>query len=314
MTERHIISLGSVNVDFQVRAQRWPESGETLMADEYLMVGGGKGANVAFLARRLGVDARLLARVGDDALAEEALRPLRRMGVDLDATRKAAGQATGTAFITVRPNGEKGIILAANANGAWTPADYGEIAVMVREAPPGSVLVADLEVPLDIAREALATARQHGLRTVLDPSPAGRMTAELYPLADYLTPNPPEAAQLTGIEARSPEDALRAGRVLRERGVGTALVKLEAGGCVIVNRELQEHLPAPPVPVVDKTGAGDAFAGGLAVALLKGRSDREAARFAVASAALAVTRYGSQASYPDLAEVERLLEATSGGK
>jgi len=307
MMQAQILSLGSVNVDFQVRADRWPEPGETLLGQGFLMIGGGKGANVAFLARRLGVNARLLARVGEDALVEEALRPLREVGVDLGATKRVAQERTGIALIIVRPEGDKGIILSANANAAWEPTDAEEVATAVQDAPPGSVLVADLEVPASIVQRALETARQQGLRTVLDPSPAGRLIPVLYPAVDYLTPNPAEATQLTGMPVRSAEDAFRAGEVLLERGVGAALMKLGAGGCVVVSAGMREHLPAVPVRVVDQTGAGDAFAGALAVALLEGQQVNEAARFAVAAATLAVTRYGSQPSYPTRDELERWI-------
>jgi ribokinase len=309
MDNAHIISLGSINVDFQMRAHQRPESGETLLAEDFLMAGGGKAANVAFIARRLGVDACLLARVGDDVLAEEALSPLRRVGVDLTLTRPVAGQSTGAAFIFVQPDGEKRIILAANANQAWIPDDLDEIAAAIYQAPLGSVLVADLEVSDDIVTAALLTARHCGLPTVLDPSPAERMKLDLFPLIDYLTPNPAETEQLTGIEIQSPEDGVRAGCALLRFGVGTALIKLRGGGCVVIGREIQESVPAPRVDVVDKTGAGDAFAGALAVALLQGRSRRDGEPGSVAAATLAVTRYGSQASYPDETEVERLLSA-----
>jgi ribokinase len=304
MTQAQILSLGSVNVDFQVRTDRWPELGETLLGQDFLMIGGGKGANVAFLARRLGVNARLLARVGEDTLAEEALRPLREIGVDLGATKRVAQERTGIALIIVRPEGDKGIILSANANTVWEPTDAEEVATEIQDAPPGSVLVTDLEVPVSIVQRALETARQQGLRAVLDPSPAGRLTPALYSTVGYLTPNPAEAEQLTGIPVRSAEDAFRAGEVLLERGVGAALMKLGAGGCVVVSAGMREHLPAVPVRVVDQTGAGDAFAGALAVALLEGQQVNEAARFAVAAATLAVTRYGSQPSYPTRAELE----------
>jgi ribokinase len=307
MTQAQILSLGSVNVDFQVRADRWPEPGETLLGQDFLMIGGGKGANVAFLARRLGVNARLLARVGEDALAEEALRPLREIGVDLGATKRVAQERTGIALIIVRPEGDKGIILSANANTAWEPTDAEGVATEIQDAPPGSVLVADLEVPVSIVQRALETARQQGLRTVLDPSPAGCLLPALYSAVDYLTPNPTEAEQLTGIPVRSAADAFRAGEVLLERGVGAALMKLGAGGCVVVSAGGRERLPAVPVRVVDQTGAGDAFAGALAVALLEGQQVNEAARFAVAAATLAVTRYGSQSSYPTRAELGRWI-------
>jgi ribokinase len=297
MANAYIISLGSINVDFQMRVKRRPKSGETLLAEDYIMAGGGKGANVAFIARKLGVKTRLLAHLGDDPLAEEALRPLRRIGVDLNLTKQVESQSTGTSFIIVQPDGNK----------VWTLMDTDEVTAIIRQASAGSIIVADLEVSVDIVRQVLITARQQGLRTVLDPSPTRQMASEIYPLVDYITPDPAEAEQLNGINVHSPEEGFRAGRTLLEWGVGTVLIKLRGGGCVMVSRDLQEHLPAPQVHVVDKTGASDAFAGALAVALLQGKTNHEASRFAVAAAAMAVTRYGSQASYPTWDEIEQLL-------
>lgn len=307
MSQGQIISLGSVNVDFQVRAERWPEPGETLLGGEFLMIGGGKAANVAYLARRLGVAARLVARVGDDPLHEHALQALRTAGVDLSQTLTVGGCATGVALIVVRPDGEKAIVLAANANDGWTPADADAVAAAVAEAGPGSVLVADLEVPGFVVRRAVESARGTGYGVVLDPSPADRMPPDLYPFVDCITPNRTEAERLTGIAVRRTKDAYRAGEVLRDRGVRAACMKLGAEGCVVVSPDTQVHLPAFPVRTVDATGAGDAFAGALGVALLEGQPVREAARFAVAAAAAAVTRYGSQPSYPTRAEIQRLL-------
>ncbi|MBX5493005.1 MAG: bifunctional hydroxymethylpyrimidine kinase/phosphomethylpyrimidine kinase [Chloroflexi bacterium] len=302
-----IISLGSINVDFQVRAACWPNPGETLLGSEFLLIGGGKAANVAYLARRLGAPARLVGRVGDDSLRVVALRPLQAAGVDLTHTRSVVGCCTGMALIVVRPDGEKAIILAPNANMAWSDQDAEAVAVAVAEASPGSVLVADLEVPGSIVRRAVEAARHAGHTVVLDPSPAEALAADLCPAIDYLTPNAGEAEELTGIAVRSVEDAFRAGEILHARGVRVVLVKLREGGCALVSAARREYLPAPRVEVVDKTGAGDAFAGALGVALLEGQSEREAGRFAVAAATLAVTRYGSQPAYPGRAELEELL-------
>jgi ribokinase len=191
------------------------------------------------------------------------------------------------------------------------PTDAEEVATEIQDVPPGSVLVADLEVPASIVQRALETAWQQGLRTVLDLSPAGHLLPALYPAVDYFTPNPTEAEQLTGIPVRSAADAFRVGEVLLERGVGAALMKLGAGGCVVVSAGTREYLPAVPVRVVDQTGAGDAFAGALAVALLEGQQVNEAARFAVAAATLAVTRYGSQPSYPTRDELEHWIARSS---
>lgn len=307
MNDPAILSIGSVNVDFQVRTDRWPGPGETLLGREFLMIAGGKAANVAVLARRLHSAARLFARVGDDLLADHALRPLQEHGVDLREVRRVQGQATGVALIDVRPDGEKAIVLAANANEAWTPADEEHIATAIAGAPGQSVLAIDLEVPVSVVRRAVHAAHERGLLIVLDPSPAGRLDESLYRLADYLTPNTTEAERLTGVSVRSPADGFRAGERLLARGARAALVKLGAEGCALTTRSTQVQVRAAPRVAVDTTGAGDAFTGGLAVGLLERRSPVEAVRYAVAASALAVMRYGSQSSYPTRDEFEREL-------
>ncbi len=301
-----VISLGSVNVDIQVRTDHWPGPSETLIARDFLMIGGGKAANVAYLARRLGVDARLLAHVGDDLLADRALEPLQRIGVDLRGVRRVSGQATAVALIDVRSDGDKAIILANNANDAWGSDDEKEIETAVAAAPSGSVLALDLEVPVGIARRAMSAAKNHGMVVVLDPSPAGRVEAGLYELADYMTPDNGEAERITGIRVQSVEDGFRAGEQLLQRGARAALVKLGSEGCAFsTTGGARLHVRPAPRKAVDTTGAGDAFTGALAVALLEQRKPEEAACFAVAAAAIAVTRYGSQPSYPDRPELER---------
>lgn len=294
-------------MDFQVRTERWPEPGETLPASDFLMAAGGKAANVAYLARRLDSPAVLVARVGDDVLAGQALGPLRELDVDLQHVRPVVGQSTGTALIDVRADGEKVILMAANANGAWSDDDAEACGAAVRAAPEGSVLAIDLEVPPAVVRRALEGARESGHVIVLDPSPADRLDDEVAKLVDYVTPNESEAEQMTDVTVESPRDALRAGERLVERGVGTALVKLGGGGCVLVRDGLRLHARPSPRDAVDTTGAGDAFAGGLAVALLEERSPAEALRFAVACGALAVCRFGSQAAYPTREELEQEL-------
>lgn len=297
-----ILSLGSVNVDVQVRVPRWPAPGETLLVDTFSMLGGGKAANVAYLARKLGVDATLLACVGDDELAARALDPLRAAGVELGWVREAPGTPTGVALIAVRErDADKAILLAGNANDAWSPAAAEDAVLAVRDAPDGSVLVVDLEAPVRVVVDTARAARACGVTVVLDPSPADRVSDELLATCDAAVPNAGEAAAITGVDVG--DDAARAieaGRALCGRGPRLAFVKLRNGGCAVVDRESAraEVVDAPEAKPVDRTGAGDAFAGAVAVALLEGADPVDAARFAAAAAAFAVGGWGSQASYP----------------
>jgi ribokinase len=304
-----LLALGSINVDFQVRADRWPEPGETMFTHDMLRAGGGKAANRAFLARRLGVPARLFGRIGDDDLAGDALRGLGTYGVDVTQVQAVPGCSTGVAMIIVRPDGDKTILLAPNANAVWRAGEADEVAAAVSAAPAGSVLTVDLEVPAEVVVAAVRAAHERGMLVVLDPSPAERMPDALYGLVDFITPNPGETRTLTGVSVEAAADARRAGETLCERGVTTACVKLPDGGCVVVRGDLRETFDAPKTEVVDKTGAGDAFAGALGVALRDRQELQPAVRFAVAAASLAVTGYGSQAAYPDRGRLERFLAA-----
>lgn len=300
-----LLALGSINLDLQVRAERWPGPGETLQVHDLLRTGGGKAANRAFLARRLGVRACLIGHVGDDDFAEETLRGPRAVGVELSHVTRVAGQATALAMIVVRADGDKTILLAANANDAWSEGDVEAAAQVVAAAPAGSVLTVDLEVPKAVVLAAVRAARARGLQVVLDPSPADRMPDELYPLIDVITPNPEEARALVGIAVATERDAIRAGEQLCARGVRIACVKLPDGGAALVSADRREVVAPLDVEVVDKTGAGDAFAGALGVALLERQELVQAVKFAVAASSLAVTGYGSQAAYPDRGRLER---------
>jgi len=304
-----VISLGSINMDVQVRTDRWPESGETMLADEFLMTGGGKAANVAVLARRLGAEIMLIGHVGDDSLADDTLRGLNGADVDLQHVSHVENTPTAVSIIVVRPGGEKTIILAPNANLAWDEErDSDAVAGAIEAAPDGSVLVVDLEIPLPVVRRAMGAARNRSFQVVLDPSPADRVSDDLYEFVDVLTPNTAEAGQLTGIDVDSDDAAERAGRALVNRGVAAVCQKLDGGGCVVAAPDATHRIHPVPVDVVDQTGAGDAFAGGMGVALAEGLPIAEAARFAVACSHLAVTVYGSQQSYSSRDALNEMIE------
>lgn len=308
MSQGSVISLGSVNADFQVRVDRRPDLSETLLATDFLQLGGGKAANVAYLARKLGFPAMLIAHVGADTLAEQALKPLREIGVDLEYVQAIEGKPTGVSMITVPPDGQKGIILAANANDAWGQDDIVTVRAAIAGAPSGSVLVVDYEIAPFIVEAAIGAARERGFPVILDPSPADRVDQTLFSQVTYIVPDAGEAKKLTQIEIDTVDHAIQAAHYFLEQGVEHACVKLKDGGCILVNCEQTLHIPPVPVDMVDATGAGDAFAGALAVALLDGKSLQDVACFATAASHVTVSRYGSQPAYPTRTEIDALFE------
>lgn len=305
-----ILALGSINADFQMRLDRPLESATTLLAHDLQRLGGGKAANVAYLARRLGHGARLFGRVGRDDLAEQALSPLRAAGVELADVSHTAASPTGVAMVVIPPSGKKHIVVATNANDAWD--DWAVVALCrhIEEAPAASVLAVNCEVPAAVVKAAVACAKGRGLRVVLDPSFPERVDAELLAKVDAVTPNESEARSLKAVSGASGDTPLDLARGLLDRGPGLVCIKLDDGGCLLAQAQGHLHIPAPKVDVVDTTGAGDAFTGALAVALLEGQDAEAAARFAVVVSTLAVTAYGAQPSYPTRDAVGAFLRQT----
>ncbi|MFD2999441.1 ribokinase [Pontibacter toksunensis] len=307
MKEALILSLGSINKDIQVRTERWPEPGETLLAQEFMTLGGGKAANRAFLARKLGAPALLLARTGDDHEAKGALRPLEEIGVNLEHVKPIQGEHTGLSMIVVRSDGKKTIILSANVNQNWEQEGPELVKQAISEAPNNSVLSVDLEIPAVVVKQALKAAKKRGFTVVLDPSPTDALEEEYYETADFLTPNKSEAEAIVGFKIKNKEDGFRACKAIQEKGARNVIIKLGKEGYVMLSEDEQHFVPAPNVAVTDTTGAGDAFAGALTFALWDGQEASDALRFAVTASSLATETYGSQPAYPDKATIERKM-------
>jgi ribokinase len=299
-----ILVVGSANVDFTIAAPRLPTPGETVTDGTLLVNHGGKGANQAVAARRLGADVRLIACVGRDASGAAIRAALAGEGIGVDGVAETETAATGTALIVVDSAGRNQITVAPGANRALT---VNDVRGRVADFTWAEVVVCQLEIPLACVAAALTLAREHGATTVLNPAPVPSTQVDVLPLVDYLTPNAGEAERLSGIVVRAPGDAARAAQVLRDAGVRTVIVTLGEEGAWAQGAETQ-RVPAFAVQAVDTTAAGDAFNAGLAVALAEGRMLREALTFASATAALTCTRRGAQASLPVRAEVERLLQ------
>jgi ribokinase len=294
----HIVVVGSLNMDLVVRSPRHPRPGETLLGSEFHTFPGGKGANQAVAAARLGGQVKMIGRVGADAFGKSLIQTLANDGVDTSQV-KQIGAATGVALITVDDAGQNTIVVVPGANGELSPPDL----LAAESAFEGaSVVVMQLEIPLLTVTFAADLAHRHGARVILNPAPAQQLGSTLLKQVDVLVPNQPEAALLTGSAL-----AGEAARQLLAAGVHSVIVTMGEDGVLIAEDETQAHLAAHRVTVVDTTAAGDAFVGAFAVALAEGRSTREAAAWGNAAGALAVTRSGAQPSLPTRAELERFL-------
>ena len=297
-----ICVVGSSNIDLTFRTTRLPRPGETLTGQAFQLGFGGKGANQALMAARLGARVTMISRVGRDLFGEQTLHNYQQHGIDTAHVRRDDERPTGTAAIVVEDSGQNSILIVAGANAALMPEDVRAAQTLLREA---SVVLCQLEVAVQTTREAFVMARAAGVRTILNPAPAVPLPDELLRLTDLCIPNETEAELLTGQRVTTPEEAKAAAEILQQRGAGAVLVTLGERGVVVVD-EGWEHIPAPPVRAVDASGAGDAFIGSLAVFLLEGLSLRQAAQCANRVAALSVTRPGTQASFPTRAEIDDL--------
>ena len=306
-----LVVAGSLNMDFVVSVEHLPVPGETVLGRDFQMIPGGKGANQACAAGKLGAGAvavRMIGRVGYDVFADHLKASLAAAGVDVSAVHATRSQPTGVALIWVDRRGQNSIVVASGANHALAAADVEAMRPVFHGA---SLALFQLETPLDTVSAALALARQEGLRTMLDPAPAQPLSAELLARVDILTPNESEALILLGRPpARvSPEEAPELAAALRKLGPPAVVLKLGDQGCLYCNDSGCFRAPAFSVEVRDTTAAGDTFNAALAVALAEGQDMPRALRFANAAAAISVTRLGAQASAPARAEVDRFLAA-----
>jgi ribokinase len=297
--------LGVFVADTAYRADRAPRMGETILGNSFKLGPGGKGSNQAVAAARLGAEVSLITRLGEDAFAEMAIRTWEEAGVTPAVTRVPESY-TGAAYIFIEEaSGDNAIIICPGAAATIAPADLDRHAGLIAGS---AVFVTQLEQPLDAAVRGLEIARGHGVTTILNPAPGRALPDEVLALCDYLTPNETEAEELTGIAVADDAAAREAAERLRRRGVGAVVMTLGARGALLHGEGRSAVVPALSAgPVVETTGAGDAFNGGFAVGLARGMDPWEAVRFGCATAAISVTRPGTAPSMPTLAEVEALL-------
>ena len=299
-----ITVAGSLNMDFVVQVERLPQPGETVLGGGFVTLPGGKGANQACAAGRLGGRVRMLGRVGDDVFGRELVESLGRAGVDTKAVRVSEATPTGVALIFVEAGGQNQIVVASGANGLLTPEDVAA----ELDAAEGFLLL-QLETPLETIERAAALASRRGMTVILDPAPARPLPNELLARVSVLTPNESEALVLLDRRGSnvSLADAPEIASALLKRGPKAVILKLGANGAYLEDGSGGRHFPGFEVQAVDATAAGDSFGGALGVALAEGHPLPEAIPFANAAAALSVTRLGAQASMPERRDVEALL-------
>lgn len=301
----HIAVLGIFVADVTFRTPRLPRMGETVIGESVALSPGGKGSNQAVAAARLGAEVRFISRIGRDSFADMGLAAWAEAGVEPLVARSDTA-ATGAASVLVdAATGENAIVVCPSAASEISEADVDMAADAIRSA---AVFVTQFEQPLPAAARALAIAREAGVVTVLNPAPAADAPEEMLRLSDFVTPNESEATALTGIPVDDEAGARRAAAALRDRGAGAAVITLGARGALFDGPGGAEFAPAFRAgPVVETTGAGDAFNGAFAVALAEGLDAALAVRFACAAAGISVTRPGTSQSMPNRAEVEALL-------
>ena len=296
-----ILVIGSLNIDMVMKVDHMPTAGETILCDGMKLVAGGKGANQACAAGRLGTDVTMLGAIGNDSHGEMQRDSLQRSGVDVSGLITKERVSTGTAFITVNKEGNNSIVVVQGANAQFTPEDIEAHRDLLEEC---EIVILQLEIPMDTVLYAMKLARTLGKTVILDPAPVPEhFPEELYQYVDIIKPNESELSRLTGI-ADTQNHLEEAVQIVKDHGVKNVLVTLGGDGVYLdTENESPVHIPAKKVEVVDTTAAGDSFTAALAAMLLEGKTLKEAAEFANQVSAIVVTREGAQDSIPTLQEV-----------
>ena len=303
-----ITIVGSYNVGLFLKGSRLPDRGETVIADEFLESGGGKGSNQAVAASMLGATVRLIARIGSDSYGRDALAMYDRLGIATDGVIVDESIHSGVSVILIDAAGNNCISVVPGANLKLSNEDLDRFDEVFGDS---AIVGFQLENDHELVRYGLRKVHDMGVPTYLDPAPAVRLPDEMLGCVDYLKPNETEAGILTGMTVEDVESAKGAARWLLDRGVGTAIVTLGAGGLVLATGTEVEHFPAPQVASVDSTGAGDVFSGGFLAGLAEGLPLARSIRYGIGAAALSTTRIGVIESIPSRAETIEFINECS---
>lgn len=305
---RKIVVIGSANTDMIIKSERFAEPGETLLGGDFFMRPGGKGANQAVSAARLGGDVTFVCKVGADELGQHSVVGYKQEGIDTSYVISDPIQPTGVALISVDRHGENKIIVAPGANGNFKAIDIIALKELIIRA---EIVLLQLEIPLEVISKVLELCLQNSVRVVLNPAPAQTLPDWYYKDLFLITPNQTEAEQLTGIKVDNEDSALQACGRFHAMGVRNIVITMGQSGAYVFSDGYTGLISAPKREVIDTTGAGDIFNGALVVALAQKKGWKEAVIFACAAASLSVTKVGAQSSAPKQEEMELFYGKTS---
>jgi ribokinase len=295
-----IIVIGSSNTDMVIKSRKLPMPGETILGGTFLMNPGGKGANQAVAAARLGGNVTLIAKIGKDVFGDEALKGFVKAKIDTRYIIRDTENPSGVALINVDDEGENNIVVAPGANGTLVP---GDIKKEIFDTNSQDIFLMQLEIPVETVKYVAEKAFKNGNRVILNPAPACWLSDSLYRCIHVLTPNESEAELLTGIQVFDTSSARMAAEYLREKGIQHVIITMGGTGAYVVSGSVSTMIPGIQVKAVDTTAAGDVFTGAVAVGLSEGKDIITAVNFANRAAAISVTRMGAQASAPFRGEV-----------
>jgi ribokinase len=304
MNEPRICVVGSSNMDLICKIPRLPKMGETLVGHYFHMGCGGKGANQAVMAAKLGANVTMVTKLGRDALGEITFKNYEDMGINTRYIFFERERFSGVAPILVDDSGKNLIVIVPGANDYLSPDDARRAKGAIQES---DILVCQLEVPMETTIEAFHIAKQSNVLTILNPAPGQPLPIELISLSDIVAPNETETEIITGMAVETLDDAETAAKKLQDMGAQVAIITLGERGAMLVDDEGVSHIPGVETEAVDSTGAGDAFIGSLSYFLAKDKAIRDSIRCANAIAAISVTKVGTQVSFPAAKEVEELL-------
>ena len=300
MNAKRILVVGSSNTDMVIKTVNFPIPGETILGGRFLMNAGGKGANQAVAAARMGGPVTFVGKIGNDIFGRQALLQLKDEGINVDFVAVDPENPSGVALITVDRKGENSIVVAPGSNGTLSEADFDKAIVLLKES---EFVLMQLEIPIPTVEHIAKMAALANKKVILNPAPAAKLSDELLNNIYIITPNETEAELLTGIKVIDEQSALKAATFLHEKGIEMVIITMGSAGAFLLANGEHEIIPAPVVEVVDTTAAGDTFNGALVVALFEGKTVREAIAFANKVAAISVTRLGAQSSVPYRKEI-----------